>query len=161
MRAWALVKTAIFTVLVPGTVGGYVPYRLTRGAVARPPADWIGYVGLLPLAFGVALYLRSAWHFAVTGLGTPAPIDPPKTLVVRGPYRLTRNPMYVAVLSVLVGETLMVRSAVLIEYALAVFAAFYAFVLLYEEPMLRSKFGTEYREYCAHVPRWIVRLSGR
>ncbi len=154
-------KTAIFTVLVPGTVGGYVPYRLTDGAIGRPPTDPIGYVGLLPLAFGVALYLRSAWQFAVTGLGTPAPIDPPKTLVVRGPYRLTRNPMYVAVLSVLAGEMLMVRSAALVEYGLAVFAAFYAFVLLYEEPMLRWKFGDSYRDYCARVPRWIIRPPGR
>ena len=153
-RLWALVKTAIFTVFVPGTVAVYAPYRLTRGAIAAMPADWIGYVGVVPLIFGAVLYLHSAWQFAVIGLGTPAPIDPPKTLVVRGAYRWTRNPLYVAVTAVIVGEVMMVRSAALAEYALAVFAGFFGFVLAYEEPVLRAKFGDAYADYCAHVPRW-------
>jgi protein-S-isoprenylcysteine O-methyltransferase Ste14 len=151
----ALIKTAIFTIFVPGTVAVYVPYRLTRGAIAQPPSDRIGVLALLPILFGIGVHLYSAWHFAVTGLGTPAPIDPPKTLVVRGPYRLTRNPLYVGVVSVLFGEALMVRSLTLTEYAAAVFLAFYAFVLVYEEPVLRDKFGAAYAEYCAKVPRWI------
>jgi protein-S-isoprenylcysteine O-methyltransferase Ste14 len=151
----ALIKTAIFTIFIPGTVAVYVPYRLTRGAIAQPPSDRIGVLALLPILFGIGVHLYSAWHFAVTGLGTPAPIDPPKTLVVRGPYRLTRNPLYVGVVSVLFGEALMVRSLTLTEYAAAVFLAFYAFVLIYEEPVLRHKFGAAYVEYCAKVPRWI------
>jgi protein-S-isoprenylcysteine O-methyltransferase Ste14 len=151
----ALIKTAIFTIFIPGTVAVYVPYRLTRGAIAQPPSDRIGVLALLPILFGIGVHLYSAWHFAVTGLGTPAPIDPPKTLVVRGPYRLTRNPLYVGVVSVLFGEALMVRSLTLTEYAAAVFLAFYAFVLVYEEPVLRDKFGAAYAEYCAKVPRWI------
>ena len=151
----ALIKTAIFTIFIPGTVAVYVPYRLTRGAIAQPPSDRIGVLALLPILFGIGVHLYSAWHFAVTGLGTPAPIDPPKTLVVRGPYRLTRNPLYVGVVSVLFGEALMVRSLTLTEYAAAVFLAFYAFVLVYEEPVLRDKFGAAYAEYCAEVPRWI------
>jgi protein-S-isoprenylcysteine O-methyltransferase Ste14 len=151
----ALIKTAIFTIFIPGTVAVYVPYRLTRGAIAQPPSDRIGVLALLPILFGIGVHLYSAWHFAVTGLGTPAPIDPPKTLVVCGPYRLTRNPLYVGVVSVLFGEALMVRSLTLTEYAAAVFLAFYAFVLVYEEPVLRDKFGAAYAEYCAKVPRWI------
>ena len=154
-QLWALIKTAIFTIFIPGTVAVYVPYRLTRGAIAQPPSDRIGVLALLPILFGIGVHLYSAWHFAVTGLGTPAPIDPPKTLVVRGPYRLTRNPLYVGVVSVLFGEALMVRSLTLTEYAAAVFLAFYAFVLVYEEPVLRDKFGAAYAEYCAKVPRWI------
>jgi len=154
-RVWALVKTVIFTVIVPGTVAVYVPFELTRGAIVAMPGDWLAYLGLLPVIFGVALYLHSAWQFAVVGLGTPAPIDPPKTLVVRGAYRWTRNPLYVAVTSVLLGEALMLRSAVLAEYAVAVFAGFVAFVLVYEEPVLRTKFGDAYADYCARVPRWI------
>ena len=154
-QLWALIKTAIFTIFIPGTVAVYVPYRLTRGAIAQPPSDRIGVLALLPILFGIGVHLYSAWHFAVTGLGTPAPIDPPKTLVVRGPYRLTRNPLYVGVVSVLFGEALMVRSLALTEYAAAVFLAFYAFVLVYEEPVLRDKFGAAYAEYCAKVPRWI------
>jgi protein-S-isoprenylcysteine O-methyltransferase Ste14 len=154
-QLWALIKTAIFTIFIPGTVAVYVPYRLTRGAIGRLPSDWIGAVALLPILFGIVFHLFSAWHFAVTGLGTPAPIDPPKTLVVGGPYRLTRNPLYVGVVSVLFGEALMVRSLALTEYAAAVFIAFYGFVLIYEEPVLRDKFGAAYIEYCAKVPRWI------
>jgi len=154
-RLWALIKTAIFTIFIPGTVAVYVPFRLTRGAIGRLPSDWIGGLALLPILFGIVFHLFSAWHFAVTGLGTPAPIDPPRTLVVRGPYRLTRNPLYVGVVSVLFGEALMVRSLALTEYAAAVFMAFYAFVLVYEEPVLRDKFGTAYIEYCAKVPRWV------
>ena len=94
----------------------------------------------------------------MVGLGTPAPIDPPKTLVVRGPYRWTRNPMYVAVLAVLIGECVVTQSAALAEYSVAVFFGFYAFVLFYEEPTLGHKFGDEYRQYCARVPRWIVKV---
>ena len=154
-RLWAVAKTIVFTIFVPGTIAGYVPYRLTRGAIAVLPADWLGFLGLLPAAFGVGLYLHSAWQFAVTGLGTPAPIDPPKTLVVRGAYRWTRNPLYVAVTSVLLGEVLMVRSAALAHYAAAVFAGFFAVVLVYEEPVLRAKFGGAYEDYCARVPRWL------
>ena len=154
-RIRALIKTAIFTVFVPGTVAVYVPYRLTRGAIAALPGDLVGYLGVLPLVFGIALYLHSAWQFAAVGLGTPAPIDPPKTLVVGGAYRWTRNPLYVAVLSVLLGEFLTVRTVALAEYALAVFAGFFAFVLVYEEPVLRAKFGDAYDHYCARVPRWI------
>ena len=154
-QLWAPIRTAIFTIFVPGTVALYVPYRLTRGAIAALPFDWVGHLAVVPLIFGITLYLHSAWQFAVVGLGTPAPINPPKRLVVRGAYRWTRNPLYVAVLSVLAGQAIMIHSAALAEYAVAVFVGFYAFVLLYEEPVLRSKFGPSYAEYCAHVPRWI------
>jgi hypothetical protein len=99
---------------------------------------------------------RSSRSFC--GRGTPAPIDPPKTLVARGPYRWTRNPMYVAVTSVLIGECMMTRSPSLWRHALAVFVGFNLFVRLYEEPTLREKFGDEYGAYCARVPRWIVKM---
>ena len=80
-RAWALFKTAIFTIVVPGTVAVYLPDALTRGAVFAPPSGLAGYAALIPIAFGVVLYARCAWDFSVVGLGTPAPIDPPKALV--------------------------------------------------------------------------------
>ena len=141
--------------MVPGTVAVYLPDAITRGAIFSPPGFGLRTAGLVPLVFGVLLYLRCAWDFAVGGLGTPAPIDPPKTLVVRGPYRWTRNPIYVAVTSVIVGECLLTGSTSLWQYALAVFAGFNLFVMLYEEPVLREKFGDQYRQYCARVPRWI------
>jgi protein-S-isoprenylcysteine O-methyltransferase Ste14 len=156
--AWTLVKTAIFTVVLPGAIAVYLPDAITRGGIFDVPRDPARLAGFVPLVAGAILYLWCAWDFARVGLGTPAPIDPPKTLVARGPYRWTRNPMYVAVISVIAGECVMTRSAPLWRYALAVFAGFYAFVLLYEEPTLRGKFGDEYRAYCARVPRWIVKL---
>src|SRR5262245_32300895 len=107
---WALAKTLVFAVLVPGTVAVYIPSTLVgRGLVLRP-SDAIGFGGLALVASGVGLLGICFWNFATVGLGTPAPIDPPKTLVVRGPYRWTRNPMYVAVLSILFGEALIAQS---------------------------------------------------
>jgi protein-S-isoprenylcysteine O-methyltransferase Ste14 len=156
---WALLKTAVFTVIVPGTVGGYVPYLMTRDH----PWDWppvlVWYAAMPLLAFGLALYLSCAWRFAVDGLGTPSPVDPPRELVVRGPYRFTRNPMYVAVVSVIAAEALIVRSTALATYGLSVFACFLLFVVLYEEPILHTKFGPAYDGYRAAVPRWIPSSS--
>jgi protein-S-isoprenylcysteine O-methyltransferase Ste14 len=154
-RLWTLIKTLLFTAIGPGTVAVYIPLRLHIGLLATRPSGAVGAVAAGLLAFGLGLYLVCAWTFAVVGLGTPAPIDPPTRLVVHGPYRWTRNPMYVAVLSVLAGEALIARSAALGMYVAAVLLGFNAFVLLFEEPVLRHRFGPAYGEYCARVPRWI------
>jgi protein-S-isoprenylcysteine O-methyltransferase Ste14 len=154
-KAWALTRTAVFTLVVPGTVAGYIPYTLIRNRTWEWPPVFIWCATLPLFALGLALYLSCAWRFAVDGLGTPAPIDPPRTLVVRGPYRFTRNPMYVAVLSVLAGEALAARSTALAAYGALVFACFFGFVVAYEEPVLRSTFGGAYDAYRASVPRWI------
>jgi protein-S-isoprenylcysteine O-methyltransferase Ste14 len=104
---------------------------------------------------GTAIYFWCAWDFTFAGRGTPAPIDPPKELVVRGLYRYVRNPMYVGILSILLGEALLFASWRLFEYTAVVFIFFFLFVTLYEEPILRQKFGESYRRYCESVPRWI------
>jgi protein-S-isoprenylcysteine O-methyltransferase Ste14 len=152
-----LIKTAIFTVLVPGTVGAYIPYRL----LARAERTWdlgaFRYLGLIPIAVGAAIYFWCAWNFAVTGRGTPAPIDPPKELVARGLYRWVRNPMYVGVLSVVLGEALLFESPALAGFAAVAFVFFHLFVLLYEEPTLESTFGDAYARYRRVVPRWLPR----
>src|SRR6185295_2774892 len=152
-----LVKTAIFTVLVPGAVGVYVPYRL----LARGERTWdlgaFRYLGLVPIVLGAAIYLWCAWDFSVTGRGTPAPIDPPKELVAHGLYRWVRNPMYVGVLSVVLGEALLYGAPVLLEFAAVGFAFFHLFVVLYEEPTLEAKFGEAYARYRRTVPRWLPR----
>ena len=96
---------------------------------------------------------------ALQGLGTPSPVAPPQHLVVSGLYRHVRNPMYVAVLSLICGQGLLFGSVRLLEYALVVWLGFLAFVVLYEEPALRKTFGQEYEDFCAHVPRWIPRLK--
>ena len=151
-------KTLIFTVLVPGTVTVAVPRWLLRAnpPPASTPAVWPWFGGVFMLC-GVAIYLWCAWDFTFAGRGTPAPIDAPRNLVARGLYRYVRNPMYVGVLSILSGEALWFWSQTLMRYAIVAFSFFYLFVVFYEEPILRAKFGESYRQYCAAVPRWIPR----
>jgi len=153
-------KTLIFTVLVPGTVAVWIPYRLVSapGAIGSLPLGDFRYTGILAILIGASIYLWCARDFTFAGKGTPAPIDPPKELVVRGLYRYVRNPMYVGVLSVIVGQAVWFESRVLFGYAGLVFLCFFAFVLLYEEPVLRHKFGESYERYRNTVPRWIPRM---
>ncbi len=150
-------KNLTFTLLVPGSVAFYVPLLIASPAPADGLPQGIRWLGLAPLAAGVAIYLWCAWDFAIFGRGTPAPIDAPTRLVIRGPYRYVRNPMYVGVLSAIVGWALYLASARLCLYGAAVWTAFHLFVVLYEEPDLRSRFGAEYERYCAVVNRWLVK----
>ena len=152
-------KNLLFTVLLPGTIGVYVPRWISLG---RPPAT--GAAALLAgvaFAAGAAIYLWCVWDFATFGRGTPAPIDAPRRLVVRGLYRCVRNPMYVGVLTVILGWVLLFRSRDLATYGLVVAAGFHLFVVLYEEPTLRVRFGPEYDEYRVRVGRWLPRLRRR
>jgi protein-S-isoprenylcysteine O-methyltransferase Ste14 len=149
-----LAKVVIFTILVPGTIVAAIPYLLLRGEPAPHPG-FLRLLGLLPLALGVSVYLWCAWDFASTGRGTPAPIDPPRMLVARGLYRVVRNPMYVGVLLVLIGESMVFSSRVILQYAFFVWLMFHLFVVFYEEPTLRKKFGAAYEEYRRNVSRWI------
>jgi protein-S-isoprenylcysteine O-methyltransferase Ste14 len=157
-RRWgSVLGTIVFTVLVPGTVAGYVPWRL---ATTRPATPWLqgplpGVAGAVLLALGAAGYLWCAWDFAMRGLGTPAPIAEPRRLVVHGLYRYSRNPMYVSVLLAILGQALLLGSAAVLWYGAAVWAFFFVFVLGYEEPRLRHLFGDEYLDYTRRVPRWI------
>ncbi len=115
----------------------------------------VRYIGLIPISLGAFLYLWCAWDFTFAGKGTPAPFDPPKEIVVRGLYRFVRNPMYFAVILVLVGEAIFFQSVAILIYALIVFLFFHLWVLYYEETTLRRKFGESYEKYCHTVPRWI------
>jgi protein-S-isoprenylcysteine O-methyltransferase Ste14 len=152
-----ILKTLIFTVVAPGTVTVLIPRWLpSKPRLANlPPA--LRFVGWPVLCLGAVVYLWCAWNFAVTGRGTPAPVDPPKTLVVRGLYRHVRNPMYLGVSSILVGEAFVFRSRALLEYAAAIFGLFFMFVVFYEEPALQRKFGAAYERYRRDVPRWLPR----
>lgn len=113
------------------------------------------YLGALSILIGSAVYSWCAWDFTFAGRGTPAPIDPPKELVVRGLYRYVRNPMYVGILSILLGEAFFFASQRVFEYAVVAFIFFFLFVVFYEEPILREKFGESYLQYCEDVSRWI------
>jgi protein-S-isoprenylcysteine O-methyltransferase Ste14 len=154
-------RTLIFTIIVPGFWTVAMPYwMLPRGA--RLELRGASLLGLPLIAAGVALYVATAfWGFALRGKGTPAPIDPPKKLVAEGPYRVVRNPMYWAVACVMMGEALAFRSVALAELAIAFFAGTILFVLLYEEPTLRRKFGAEYEVYCRRVPRWLPHFRNK
>ena len=156
-----VIRTLIFTVFVPGFWTLMMPYwLLPRGA--RPALSGAGAAGWLLIATGIALYVACAfWGFALRGKGTPLPMDPPKELVVEGPYRIVRNPMYWSVAFVMLGEAAVFHSLALAEWAVAFFAGTSLFVLLYEEPALRRKFGAEYDEYFQRVPRWLPRFKAR
>jgi len=158
-----VIKTLIFTVLVPGTVAVLIPLRLISAPAARGSLSMgsLRYVGLAAILIGASIYLWCAWDFAFSGKGTPAPIDPPKELVVRGLYKHVRNPMYLGVSSVVLGQAVWFESRVLFGYAALVFLLFCIFVMLYEEPVLRRKFGDSYERYCKTVPRWLPRLTKR
>jgi len=150
-----LLKNLLFTVLVPGTVGVYAPLLIARGRVmASFP---LAAVALLVLLVGAGVYGWCLWDFAVFGRGTPAPVDAPRKLVVRGLYRYTRNPMYVGVLSLIVGWALLFRAGTLVVYAALVGTAFHLVVVLYEEPHLRRVFGDAYDAYRGRVGRWLPR----
>src|SRR5690242_4121030 len=126
-------KTLIFSILVPGTVAGVIPWWLLQGSSDLGliiPSIWL--IGLLPLLLGIGLYFWCAGAFTFIGKGTPAPIDAPKFLVTRGAYRWVRNPMYVAVLSVIIGQAILFRSVALIAYALLVWGIVHTFVVLVE-----------------------------
>ena len=149
-------KNLLFTVVVPGTVACYVPLSLARGRpFAGGPLAWLG---VLALAAGAAIYLWCLWDFASFGRGTPAPVDPPRKLVIRGLYSRVRNPMYLGVLTAILGWALCFPSRDLAIYGIAVGAGFHLFVVLYEEPALGRKFGAEYGQYRARVGRWLPRV---
>ena len=153
-----LIKTLIFMAIAPATLTIYLPYALLPPGRAPLPGS-LRYLGLLPILVGAVIECWCAWDFAVKGRGTPAPFDPPKELVARGLYQRVRNPMYVGVMLILLGEALLFASRFMLTYSLAVFVGFNLFVLLYEEPTLRRKFGESYERYCRAVPRWLPRLA--
>ncbi len=159
-RVLALVGSAIFLVIAPGTLAVYLPWTFTQWRMAPPLLGLfrLRVLGWIMIAAGVPALLDSFARFAIQGLGTPAPVAPPQHLVVTGLYRWVRNPMYVAVLSLIFGQGLLFGNVGLLEYGIVVWLGFFAFVRLYEEPTLRSKFGKEYEDYCARVRRWIPRL---
>jgi len=152
-------KTLVFTLIVPGTVAGYLPWLIA----GNRPLGSLGYLitSLILFLIGAAIYLWCLWDFAVFGQGTPAPIDAPRRLVIRGLYRYTRNPMYVGVLTVVLGWAALFQAPSLLLYALAVGAVFHLFVVLYEEPRLSQIFGTEYENYRSRVGRWLPNLKAR
>src|SRR2546430_17196441 len=134
-------KTLVFSILVPGTVAVVIPWLLLHGAaglVLLLPSIWM--VGFLPLLLGVGLYLWCAGAFTFIGKGTPAPIDAPVVLVKEGPYQWVRNPMYIGVLSTILGEAILYHSLWVLIYILVIIPIVHLFIIFYEEPTLRRQF---------------------
>jgi protein-S-isoprenylcysteine O-methyltransferase Ste14 len=158
-RVKAALGSITFLVLVPGTVAGLIPWLLTGWRSSDPPVT-VGVVGAVLIAAGVGVLLHAFARFVIEGIGTPAPVAPTQSLVVGGLYRHVRNPMYIAVAAVIVGQALLLGRTELLVYALAFMAAVATFVRLYEEPVLRRRFGDEYERYRHAVPAWRPRLRG-
>jgi protein-S-isoprenylcysteine O-methyltransferase Ste14 len=156
----AIAGSVFFLLLAPGTVAGLVPWWVSGWRLQSPFLGFGGFrvLGITLIVAGVPVLLDSFGRFALEGLGTPAPIAPPGRLVVGGLYRFVRNPMYVGVLAVILGQALLLGNVRLLEYGATVWLVFYLFVVSYEEPALRQKFGADYDNFCANVPRWIPRL---
>lgn len=154
-RITATIGSLFFLLVAPGVVAGLVPWWITGWQGDSPRAAAVA--GALLVAAGAAVLLHAFFEFAWHGLGTPAPAAPTERLVVRGPYRFVRNPMYVAVEAVVLGQVLLFASAALAVYLVLVALTMAAFVRAYEEPTLSETYGAEYDEFRAAVPRWLPR----
>lgn len=153
-----LLRNLFFTLLQPGIVAGLVPYWLLGNKakqVSSQPWHWQQYAGSIVFFFGLIIMISCIVNFAVKGKGTLSPADPTRQLVVSGLYKYSRNPMYVGVTFILIGEAIFFQSAALWQYTTLVFIAFNIFILLHEEPRLRRDFGEAYVQYCKQVRRWI------
>lgn len=160
-RAFAVVGTALFLVLAPGCVAGLVPWWISRWQFRAPFPGYalLQVIGAMLITAGTFVVLDSFARFALQGLGTPAPVFPTRHLVVKGFYRHLRNPMYAAVVAVILGQALLFGDVRLFEYALFAWLVAHLFVLAYEEPTLRKTFGAEYESFRENVPRWIPRAT--
>lgn len=118
---------------------------------------WAAAVGIALMVVGGFIALTCVATFVICGQGTPAPFDPPRKFVASGPYRYVRNPMYLGAFTVLLGFGLFERSPALLLFTLPWLLLAHLFVILYEEPHLRSTFGETYEEYCRAVRRWLPR----
>ena len=158
--AAAALKTIVFALVVPGTVVGYIPWRLSGWRLGPPlfiGARWLGAAAVL---LGLAVLAEAMVRFVRQGQGTPLPLDAPKRLVVVGLYRYVRNPMYVGFAAGWIGLWVVFGHAnpAAIAAVAAIALGIHLFVVFYEEPTLRRKFGRDYEEYCRNVRRWWPRV---
>lgn len=153
-------KTIGFTLIVPGTLAVLIPQVLGRWRQypSLPVNARLSRIaGTLSLVVGVLLYIQTAFQFVRDGEGTPSPRDEPDRLVTGGVYAYSRNPMYVGVLLVILGQALRQRSMAIVWWGVGMWIGFHNRVIEYEEPHLREIYGEEYEQYCAETPRWGLR----
>ncbi len=157
--AWLAVRSLIWTGLLPGVQAGYLPWRFFGLREAHPQlGNPVDLLGLALMFAGTALLAACIVEFARSGHGTLSPADPPKELVVQGLYRFVRNPMYLGVITILIGECLVTRSWSMLEFTGAWIVVVNLFIVGYEEPTLRREFGAPYERYVREVGRWMPSL---
>jgi protein-S-isoprenylcysteine O-methyltransferase Ste14 len=153
-----ILSTIFFTALQPGIVAGYFPWLVSKDSFLQKFAQPFGlqqHLGIVIGAVGFVIMMGCIVRFAVEGMGTLSPADPTKRLVIRGLYKYSRNPMYVGVMGLLIGESVFTQSSPLWIYSIVIFSAFNIYIIFFEEPRLRRDFGKEYGEYCERVRRWM------
>ncbi len=159
MRVRAVLGSVLFLIVAPGTVAGLIPCWISKWKVQPVSSGFlVPAFGVLVLVTAILFLLEAFARFALQGIGTPAPVLPTQHLVVTGLYRYVRNPMYVAVVAAILGQSMILGNLDFALYAALVWIISHLFVVLYEEPVLQKKFGDEYAEFIANVPRWIPRL---
>src|SRR5271165_5539910 len=160
-RTIAVLGSAVFFVVAPCMLAGIVPWSIT-GWQLRPPflgLELTRGIGAIMILAGVPGLVDAFARFALQGLGTPAPIAPPRNLVVTGLYRYVRNPIYVALVAIILGQAVLMGDWRLIVYGALLWLFFHVVVVVYEEPTLERTFGREYVAFRAAVPRWIPRMT--
>jgi protein-S-isoprenylcysteine O-methyltransferase Ste14 len=151
--------TLVFVAILPGSVIVVIPYLLCGWRLAE--ATTLRWAGVCLLLLALPIFVDFLVRFVREGRGTPAPIAETERLIVSGPFRCVRNPGYVGVLGLILGQSLLFASPAVLAHAAIMALAFHLFVVFYEEPRLRVKYGAEYEEYARRVPRWLPRLGSR
>ncbi len=157
-KSKAIVGSSIFFAIAPGVVAGLIPYLLTEWRMLHA---WTAarVLGAILTAAGATVLLHSFWRFIFEGKGTPAPVAPTERLVTGGAYRFVRNPMYLSVLTAILGQGMLLGQPILLIYASVVCLAVVSFVRFYEEPTLSRCYGEEWDAYKRAVPGWYPRLT--
>lgn len=150
-------KSLLYLVMEAGLFALYIPLTLLRSG-PRIETGVISWLAIPLWLAGSLVVLRCFWDFTFKGRGTPVPMDPPRELVVTGFYRYVRNPIYAGVFLIFLGHFLWFGYSSLLMYIMLAFLGAHLFIVLYEEPTLKRKFGTSYEEYLKRVPRWIPRF---
>jgi protein-S-isoprenylcysteine O-methyltransferase Ste14 len=150
-------KSLLYLIIEAGLFALYVPLALLRSG-PRLETGVIAWLAVPLWLIGSLVVLSCFWNFTFKGRGTLAPTDPPKELVITGPYRSVRNPIYVGVLLIFLGHFLWFGYWALLIYTVLAFIGVHSFVILYEEPTLKRKFGAAYEDYLKRVPRWIPKI---
>lgn len=160
-RTLAVLGSAVFFLVAPCTLAGLIPWWIT-GWQLRPPLlglELTRGIGAIMILAGAPGIVDAFARFALQGLGTPAPIAPPRNLVVTGLYRYVRNPIYVALVAIILGQAVLMDDGRLVVYGALLWLFFHGWVVGLEEPELVARFGTEYEDFRANVPRWIPRMT--